>query len=77
MHDDCVNMVRKTIEALGGLDVIVSNAGWTIFTAFGDLHAMTEEDWDKVCPQSPLSFLIHTVDFGLDMWYGIVLGGKC
>jgi len=38
---------------------------------------MTEEDWDKVCPQLPLSFLIHTVASGLDMWYDIVLGGKC
>ncbi|KAK5061238.1 hypothetical protein LTR84_007780 [Exophiala bonariae] len=47
VHDDCVNMVRRTIEALGGLDVIVSNAGWTKFTAFGNLHAMTEADWDK------------------------------
>ena len=70
-------MVRKTIEALGGLDVIISNAGWTKFTAFGNLHAMTEEDWDKVCSQSPLSFLAHASDFGLDMWYAIVLGGKC
>ncbi|OJJ02922.1 hypothetical protein ASPVEDRAFT_707933 [Aspergillus versicolor CBS 583.65] len=43
---DCENMVQTTIEQLGGLDVLVSNAGWTKITSFGDLDAMGEEDWD-------------------------------
>lgn len=44
---DCVNAVKTTIEQFGGLDVIVSNAGWTKITNFADLDAMDDEDWDK------------------------------
>ena len=25
--------------------------GWTKYTKFGDLDALTEADWDKVCKQ--------------------------
>ncbi|KAL8970334.1 MAG: hypothetical protein Q9183_001571 [Haloplaca sp. 2 TL-2023] len=41
-------MVQGAIDGLGGLDIIVSNAGWTKFTNFGDLDALTEAEWDKV-----------------------------
>ncbi|CAI7592639.1 unnamed protein product [Penicillium pancosmium] len=44
---DCINAVKTTIEQLGGLDVIVSNSGWTKMTNFGDLDAMDDADWDK------------------------------
>ncbi|KAL8841061.1 MAG: hypothetical protein Q9170_001086 [Blastenia crenularia] len=44
---DCESTVQKSIEGLGGLDIIVSNAGWTKFTGFGDLDALSEEEWDK------------------------------
>ncbi|KAL2352774.1 hypothetical protein BJ546DRAFT_154341 [Cryomyces antarcticus] len=44
---DCVKCVRETIEAFGGLDIIIGNAGWTKFSTFGDLDALPEEDWDK------------------------------
>lgn len=43
----CVAIVEGAIKALGGLDVIVSNAGWTKMGAFSDLYALAEEDWDK------------------------------
>jgi hypothetical protein len=36
------------MEKLGGLDVIIANAGWTRFSAFGDLNALPIEDWNKV-----------------------------
>ena len=26
VHDDCVRVVKESIDALGGLDVIISNA---------------------------------------------------
>ncbi|KAF3905731.1 hypothetical protein AA313_de0201843 [Arthrobotrys entomopaga] len=45
--EECENLVKQSIEALGGLDVICSNAGWTKFAQFGDLDALSEEDWDK------------------------------
>ncbi|KAJ6187010.1 hypothetical protein N7519_001918 [Penicillium mononematosum] len=47
VKDDCINAVKTTIEKLGGLDIIISNAGWTKMTNFGDLDAMDDDDWDK------------------------------
>ena len=45
---DCIKMIKDSVQSLGGLDIIISNAGWTKFTSFGDLYAMTEDEWDKV-----------------------------
>ncbi|OBT71225.1 hypothetical protein VF21_09903 [Pseudogymnoascus sp. 05NY08] len=39
-------VVEETIEKLGGLDIIISNAGWTRFSPIPDLHATTAADWD-------------------------------
>ncbi|GKZ63286.1 hypothetical protein AnigIFM49718_011357 [Aspergillus niger] len=47
LQSDCVNVVKTTIDQLGGLDIIVSNAGWTKITKFGDLDAMDDEEWDR------------------------------
>ncbi|CEO60120.1 hypothetical protein PMG11_04760 [Penicillium brasilianum] len=47
LAQDCVRLVQSTIEKLNGLDIIISNAGWTKFTSFGDLDALTDEEWDK------------------------------
>ncbi|KAF2231260.1 short chain dehydrogenase [Viridothelium virens] len=44
---DCVKCVQQTIEALGGIDIIVGNAGWTRFSKFDDLYSMEEHEWDK------------------------------
>ncbi|MCJ1355396.1 MAG: hypothetical protein MMC33_005387 [Icmadophila ericetorum] len=44
---DCKNVVQESIKGLGGLDIIISNAGWTKFSVFGDLDALSEEEWDK------------------------------
>ncbi|MCJ1404134.1 hypothetical protein MMC11_007359 [Xylographa trunciseda] len=44
---DCERVVKEAIAELGGLDVIVSNAGWTKVSQFGDLHALSEAEWDK------------------------------
>ncbi|KAJ5496119.1 hypothetical protein N7539_001235 [Penicillium diatomitis] len=44
---DCVRLVQDTIQRLNGLDVVISNAGWTKFTEFGDLEAMNEDEWDR------------------------------
>ncbi|KAL4930648.1 SDR family NAD(P)-dependent oxidoreductase [Aspergillus undulatus] len=47
IQEDCQRIVQTTIEQLGGLDILVSNAGWTKIVPFADLDAMLEEDWDK------------------------------
>ncbi|RDL37933.1 Short-chain dehydrogenase protein sdr [Venustampulla echinocandica] len=43
---DCIRTVKETIAQLGGLDIIISNAGHTRFSKFSDLNAPTVEDWD-------------------------------
>jgi NAD(P)-dependent dehydrogenase (short-subunit alcohol dehydrogenase family) len=41
-------LVKETIEKMGRLDVVVSNAGWTRLTTFTNLdEQLVEEDWDK------------------------------
>lgn len=44
---DVQNCVRHTIEVLGGLDIIIGNHGWTKFSTFADLDALSYEEWDK------------------------------
>lgn len=44
---DCGRLVIDATNAFGGLDIIVSNAGWTKFGSWQDLHALSEADWDK------------------------------
>ncbi|KAL1888553.1 hypothetical protein Sste5346_009510 [Sporothrix stenoceras] len=42
------NLVKETVDRMGRLDVIVSNAGWTRVTDFMDLDdQVVEEDWDR------------------------------
>lgn len=40
--------VQETIRELGGIDIIIANAGWTQFADWKDLNSMSEEEWDKV-----------------------------
>ncbi|KAF4631058.1 hypothetical protein G7Y89_g7078 [Cudoniella acicularis] len=45
-EEECMKVVNQTIKDLGGLDVMISNAGYTRFMDFADLHAPTPYDWD-------------------------------
>jgi NAD(P)-dependent dehydrogenase (short-subunit alcohol dehydrogenase family) len=45
---DIVRLVKETVQSLGGLDVIVNNVGWTKFSDFDDLTALTLDEWNKV-----------------------------
>ncbi|RVX69040.1 hypothetical protein B0A52_06753 [Exophiala mesophila] len=47
LERDCIVMVNETIVTLGGIDVVIANAGWTKFTNFGDLYSMKESEWDR------------------------------
>ncbi len=41
-------MIRRCVEELGGLDVLVNNAGTTHFIAHTDLAAATAAVWDEI-----------------------------
>jgi 3-oxoacyl-[acyl-carrier protein] reductase len=45
---DVRSMVEQTLEAFGGVHVLVNNAGTTAFVNFSDLDGMTEEAWDRI-----------------------------
>lgn len=41
-------IVQETVDKMGRLDLVVSNAGWTRLTNFFDLEQqVNEEDWDR------------------------------
>lgn len=42
------NMVARTVETLGGLDVLVNNAATTHFVNHTDLEALTDAVWDDI-----------------------------
>lgn len=44
---ECRRVVFETIKQLGGIDIVISNAGWTRFSDFSDLDSMAEDEWDK------------------------------
>ncbi|GME34624.1 Short-chain dehydrogenase/reductase SDR, partial [Neofusicoccum parvum] len=45
---ECERCVQESIKTLGGLDILIGNAGYTKFTTdWSDLDALGEDDWDK------------------------------
>jgi 3-oxoacyl-[acyl-carrier protein] reductase len=42
------DMIAQVRSELGGLDVLVNNAGTTRFIDHADLEAVTDEDWDTI-----------------------------
>ena len=46
--DDVREMVARCRTELGGLDVLVNNAGTTHFIDHTDLDALTDEVWDSI-----------------------------
>ncbi|PTB63654.1 NAD(P)-binding protein [Trichoderma citrinoviride] len=56
-REDNVRIVQETVKKLGGLDIIIANAGWTKMSPFADLHALSDEDWNKCWAVNVMSHL--------------------
>jgi 3-oxoacyl-[acyl-carrier protein] reductase len=41
-------MVDRVVSELGGLQILINNAGMTVFVPFQDLEGLKEEDWDRI-----------------------------
>ena len=41
-------MVASVMDAYGRIDILINNAGFTVFVPFDDLEGMQEEDWDRL-----------------------------
>lgn len=44
---EVTSLVKSATEALGGLDIVIANAGWTRFSDFADLDALSDAEWDR------------------------------
>jgi len=56
--EDCIRLVKETVQQLGGLDIIINNAGWTRFATFGDINDLSHEEWNKCWSTNVMSQLI-------------------
>ena len=46
--DEVRDMVARTRDVFGSVDVLVNNAATTVFVNFADLEGLAEEDWDRI-----------------------------
>jgi 3-oxoacyl-[acyl-carrier protein] reductase len=44
----CRHMVQQALDRWGRLDVLVNNAGTTVFVPHQNLEALTGDDWDRI-----------------------------
>jgi NAD(P)-dependent dehydrogenase (short-subunit alcohol dehydrogenase family) len=56
--EDTIRLVKESNETLGGLDVIINNAGWTRFSDFTDLNSMSHDEWNKCWSTNVMSHLV-------------------
>ncbi|MCJ1303997.1 hypothetical protein MMC08_006808 [Hypocenomyce scalaris] len=72
-RSDIIRLVDETVAAMGQLDVVVSNGGWTRFSNFADLdEGVVESDWDQCFNMNVKShlFLMHAAKEHLDLVEG-------
>lgn len=72
-REDIVKLVEDAVSAMGRLDVVFSNGGWTHIRGWESLDDnVIEEDWDKCFSMNVKShlFLMHAVKRYLDQTEG-------
>ena len=47
-EEECIGLVAATVEAFGGLDILINNAGYTRVIPHNDLDAVTEEVFRRI-----------------------------
>lgn len=55
--EENVRLVKETVERLGGLDIIIANAGWTRFSKVGDIYDLSNDEWNKCWQTNVMSHL--------------------
>ena len=69
-RSDIIRLVDETIAAMGQLNVVVSNGGWTRFSNFAGLdEGVVENYWDQCFNMNVKShlFLMHAAKEHLDI----------
>jgi 3-oxoacyl-[acyl-carrier protein] reductase len=46
--DQVDGMIHRVVDDLGGLQILINNAGTTAFVQFQDLDGLSEADWDRI-----------------------------
>jgi 3-oxoacyl-[acyl-carrier protein] reductase len=46
--DACARVVRETVRAFGGVDVLFNNVGIQPPSSYKPAHELPEEDWDRI-----------------------------
>ncbi|KAG0644957.1 putative oxidoreductase 1 [Hyphodiscus hymeniophilus] len=73
---DIVRLVEESVRAMGRLDVVVSNGGWTRFSNFNNLdEGVIESDWDQCFNMNVKShlFLMHASKEHLEATEGALI----
>ncbi|WWC64319.1 uncharacterized protein I303_106929 [Kwoniella dejecticola CBS 10117] len=55
--EDIKRFATAAAHQLGGLDIVISNAGWTSFGDFDNLHSVSDDDWLQCYKSNVLSHL--------------------
>ncbi len=75
-RDDVVRLVETAVAAMGRLDVVFSNGGWTRLRNFADLDDnMVEADWDRCFAMNvkPHLWLMHAAKPHLEAADGVFI----
>jgi NAD(P)-dependent dehydrogenase (short-subunit alcohol dehydrogenase family) len=57
-RDSCLNLVKEANEKLGGLDLVIANAGWSRPTPFNDIGFPSEMIYCRCIYRSGLGYCI-------------------